>query len=204
MLMANLRHDYVRTYYKPLAASDFTEIAGVFDEMIAGGRRLLIEEGTIPEAVHVQRFLDLRYPGQEFPIQTPVGSEVVATADIASMRASFDELHDRRYGHQAVDEPIEIVNLRVTVTGRRERAHFARLTSGDGDAEIARSEVVLGDANVPVECSIYDRDLLGPGATVRGPAIVWEYASTTVLFEGDELTVAESGELLIRIGGQTA
>jgi hypothetical protein len=35
---------------------------------------------------------------------------------------------------------------------------------------------------------------------VRGPAIVWEYASTTVLFAGDELTVAESGELLIRIG----
>src|SRR5665213_535190 len=49
MLLADLRHDYVRTYYKPLTASDFAEIDRVFDEMIADGRRLLIEEGTIPE-----------------------------------------------------------------------------------------------------------------------------------------------------------
>jgi N-methylhydantoinase A len=203
MLLADLRHDYVRTYYKSLVSSDFAEIARVFEEMIAGGRQLLIDEGTIPEAIHVQRFLDLRYIGQEFPIQTPVGSEVVAAADLASMRASFDELHDRRYGHQAVDEPIEIVNLRVTVTGRRERSHFASIAPAGSDALIARSEVVLDDANAPVECSIYDRERLGAGATVSGPAIIWEYASTTVLFAGDELAVAESGELLIRIGGQT-
>jgi N-methylhydantoinase A len=203
MLMADLRHDYVRTYYKPLAASDFAEIDRVFYEMIADGRRLLIEEGTIPEAVHVQRFLDLRYIGQEFPIQTPVGSEVIAAADVAGMRTSFDELHDRRYGHQAVDEPIEIVNLRLTVTGRRERSQFARVASGGNNAPIGRSAVVLDDANAPVECAIYDRERLAAGARVSGPAIIWEYASTTVLFAGDELTVADSGELLIRIGGQT-
>jgi N-methylhydantoinase A len=204
MLMANLRHDYVRTYYKPLAASDFSEIGRVFDEMIAEGRQLLIDEGTIPEAIHVQRFLDLRYIGQEFPIQTPVSAEALEAADVAAMRASFDELHDRRYGHQAVDEPIEIVNLRLTVTGKRERSHFARIASNGGDALIARSEVVLNDANAPVECAIYDREKLVAGAKVSGPAIIWEYASTTVLFEGDELTVAGSGELLIDIGGQTA
>jgi N-methylhydantoinase A len=203
MLMANLRHDYVRTYYKSLAASDFTEIGRVFDEMIAEGRQLLIDEGTIPEAIHVQRFLDLRYIGQEFPIQTPVSGEAVKAADLAGMRASFDELHDRRYGHQAVDEPIEIVNLRLTVTGRRERSHFARIASSGGDALIERSEVVLNDANAPVACAIYDREKLVAGAKVSGPAIIWEYASTTVLFDGDELTVADSGELLIDIGGQT-
>jgi N-methylhydantoinase A len=203
MLMANLRHDYVRTYYKPLEASDFVTIGRVFDEMIADGRQLLVDEGTIPEAVHVQRFLDLRYIGQEFPIQTPVSSEAVAAGNLAQMRASFDELHDRRYGHQAVDEPIEIVNLRVTVTGRRERSHFAPIVTAGSDALIARSEVVLDDAAEPAACSIYDRDKLAAGATVSGPAIIWEYASTTVLFGGDELTVAPSGELIIRIGGQT-
>jgi N-methylhydantoinase A len=204
MLMADLRHDYVRTYYKPLAASDFAEIGRIFDEMIADGRRLLIEEGTIPEAVHVQRFLDLRYIGQEFPIQTPAAGEVIAAADVDGMRASFDELHDRRYGHQAVDEPIEIVNLRLTVTGRRERSHFARVAAGGSSAPIAQSDVVLDDANVPVACPVFDRERLAAGARVSGPGVIWEYASTTVLFEGDELTVADSGELLIRIGGQPA
>jgi N-methylhydantoinase A len=204
MLLADLRHDYVRTYYKPLATSDFGEIGRIFDEMIGEGRKLLMDEGTIPEAIDVKRFLDLRYIGQEFPIQTPLGGDVIAAADLAGVRASFDELHDRRYGHQAVDEPIEIVNLRLTVTGRRERSHFARIPTGGGSEPFARSEVVLQDAGTPVICSIYDRDQLAAGARISGPAVIWEYASTTVLFDGDELTVAESGELLIRIGGQTA
>jgi N-methylhydantoinase A len=204
MLMADLRHDYVRTYYKPLAASDFQDIGRMFDEMIADGRRLLEEEGTIPEAVRVQRFLDLRYIGQEFPIQTPLEAEAIGAADVAAMRAAFDELHDRRYGHQAIDEPIEIVNLRLTVTGRRERSHFPRVGTGGGNAPIGEAGVVLDDAAAPVTTPVYDRDLLAAGARVSGPAIVWEYASTTVLFAGDELTVAESGELIIRIGGQTS
>jgi N-methylhydantoinase A len=47
---------------------------------------------------------------------------------------------------------------------------------------------------------VYDRELLQPGEIVEGPAIVWEYASTTVLLAGDLLTVATAGELIIQIG----
>ena len=51
----------------------------------------------------------------------------------------------------------------------------------------------------PVLCPIYDRDQLASGQVVQGPGAVVEYASTTVLFGGDSLTVAPTGELVIRI-----
>jgi N-methylhydantoinase A len=42
--------------------------------------------------------------------------------------------------------------------------------------------------------------LLRPGGRVSGPAVIEEYGSTTVLFEGDTATVADTGEIIIAVG----
>ena len=200
MLMADLRHDYVRTYYKSLLETDFKDVSRVFDEMIGDGKALLAEEGTAPEAMAVQRFLDIRYVGQEFPIQTPVSAEELASGDVKVIRKAFDDIHDRRFGHQAVNEPIEVVNLRLTASGRRERLKFPSIKAAAGNALFQKNYVVLDDPEHPVDCPVYDRDLLQPGEIVEGPAVIWEYASTTVLLAGDILTVAPDGEMIIQIG----
>ncbi len=50
-----------------------------------------------------------------------------------------------------------------------------------------------------IECPVYSRDELPTGAEFTGPALVSEYGSTTVLFPGDDLTVAATGELIISL-----
>lgn len=199
MLLADLRHDYVRTYYKPLERCDFATIEEIFDIMAEEGRDLLASEGVSPDRMNFQRFLDMRYVGQEFPIQTPVAAEDLARRDPEILRAAFDRIHDRRYGHKAADEPVEIVNLRMTVTGRRARSRFPAVAPTSADALIGRRPIILDDPTKPISCPIYDRDKLGQGVVIQGPAAVVEYASTTVLFEGDSLTVAPSGELIIHL-----
>jgi N-methylhydantoinase A len=101
MLLSDLRHDYVRTYYKSLADTDFAEIRRIFDGMIDEARRLLLDEGTAADAMAFARFLDIRYVGQEFPIQTPVDEAAIGSGDMARIRAAFDDIHDRRFGHHA-------------------------------------------------------------------------------------------------------
>ena len=199
MLLADLRHDYVRTYYKSLEACDFKAVEAIYEEMIAEGRALLASEGVAPENMVFQRFLDMRYVGQEFPIQTPVGADDVARHDINMLRAAFDRIHDRRFGHQAVDEPVEIVNLRLTAKGRRERSRFPVVTGGTSGGSLGERKIIFTDPAKPTTCTIYDRDKLAAGQVVHGPSAIVEYASTTVLFEGDVMTVAPSGELVIRI-----
>jgi N-methylhydantoinase A len=201
MLMSDLRHDYVRTYYKSLGASDFGDINHIFSGMVDEARELLASEGTAKDAMAFQRFLDMRYVGQEFPIQTPVDAQALAAGDVAKIRAAFDEIHDRRYGHQAPNEAVEIVNIRLTATGKRERSKFPPLPPATTDAVIETRTVIFHhDAIAGIECTIYDRDKLGPGAKVSGPAVVQEYASTTVLFPGDEMVVSPSGEMIVTIG----
>ena len=127
MLLADLRHDYVRTYYKPLNECDFSAIESIYAELIAEGKALLEAEGVAPDQMVFQRFLDMRYVGQEFPIQTPVSADEIARHDIGTLRTAFDRIHDRRFGHQAVDEPVEIVNLRLTAKGKRRQSQFPKV-----------------------------------------------------------------------------
>lgn len=199
MLLADLRHDYVRTYYKSLNACDFSAIEAIYAELIAEGRALLKAEGVAPDQIVFQRFLDMRYIGQEFPIQTPVSADDVARHDTATLRAAFDRIHDRRFGHQAVDEPVEIVNLRLTAKGKRGQSEFPKVAGTSSGGVLGERKIVFNDPAKPVLCPIYDRDQLASGQVVQGPGAVVEYASTTVLFEGDMLTVASTGELVIRI-----
>jgi N-methylhydantoinase A len=96
---------------------------------------------------------------------------------------------------------VEVVNVRITAVGRGSKPSFPPLpVSGDGEALAGRRDVYLSDAQRSVSCPIYDRDKLRAGQTIAGPAIVEEYASTTLLFPGDTGRVAPTGELIIEIG----
>ncbi|MGE0058329.1 MAG: hydantoinase/oxoprolinase family protein [Dehalococcoidia bacterium] len=199
MLMTDVRHDYVRTYYRNLLDSDFNELNAIFDELIADGDATLANEGVEPEARSHQRILDCRYVGQEFSLQLPVSEAEMRDEDVESITRRFNELHDRRFGHAAEDEPLEVVNLRLTSRGARAKINFPKLTGIAADAQIGTRDIYLDDPHTPVECAVYSRELLAPGVRVSGPCVIEEYASTTVMFPGDEAVVADTGEILIDV-----
>ncbi|HLH69793.1 MAG TPA: hydantoinase/oxoprolinase family protein [Candidatus Dormibacteraeota bacterium] len=199
MLMADLRHDYVRTYHRALLESDFAQIRSIRSELVAQGKQVLSGEGVRSDRMTFETYLDIRYVGQEFWIQTPVSDAELEMADRALIRRRFDEIHDRRYGHHAADEPVEVVNIRITARGTRDRPAFPRLRVAPGDPLVGHRQVYFDDPSKPVRCPIYDRDLLTPEVEIEGPAIIQEYASTTVLFPGDVARAAETGEIIVSI-----
>jgi N-methylhydantoinase A len=68
-----------------------------------------------------------------------------------------------------------------------------------GDAKVGTRPVILEDAAHPVDCPVYRRERLAAASKLSGPCIIEEYASTTVLFAGDVMTVAPTGELIIEV-----
>ncbi len=199
LLTSDLRHDYVRTHYCPLPEADFQEMAGIFGELIAGAEQTLAGEGVPPANMSFQRWLDLRYVGQEFCLQLPVSADELAAADVPAIRRRFHELHDRRYGQAAEDEPLELINLRLTAWGRSGELPLPAVRNEPSDALVGSRPVYLTDPRRPIDCAVYARDKLGPGQTVSGPAVIEEHASTTLLFEHDVATIAESGEIVIKV-----
>jgi len=144
--------------------------------------------------------MDLRYVGQEFWLQIPVSEAEVRSADVEAIRRRFDEVHDRRFGHAAQDEPLELVNVRLTARGARPKITFPSISGDAVSAPVGTRPIYLEDAGRRVECAIYRRERLAPGARVSGPCVIEEYASTTVLFEGDRAETADTGELIIEVG----
>ena len=202
MLMADIQHDYVQTYYRSLAETDFGAVERICGELIARGRARLEGEQVPEDAMLFQSFLDLRYAGQDFSIPVPVPAEYIRQGDAAGIEKSFNELHERRYGYHTPEHALEIVNVRVSAIGKRKQIELPVPEGpGKGNPLAGKRLVYFNDSKTPVDCPTFKRELLSPGFKITGPAVVQEYASTTVLFPGDTLTVADTGELLITIEG---
>ncbi len=199
MLLADVRRDYVRTYYGRLRGADFMTIGEILEELRSGGEAALAEAGVAKDLQAFQYWMDLRYVGQEFWLPIPVSEQEIAAADVAAIEARFAATHDHRFGHAAPDEPLELVNLRLTATGDRPTITFADLGKGEPQSQTGVRPIVLDSAAGPVDCAIHARDKLVAGQMIGGPAVIEEYASTTVLFEGDSLTVSPTGELIITV-----
>src|SRR5262252_9404765 len=196
MLLADERHDFIRTIYSDLARTDLGKLVAVHDEMIAEA------SATLRHAAHAQRqiHLDLRYVGQEFTLQVPVSVEAIASGDRAGIRAAFDALYEHRYVHHSPDEPVEMVNIRLALIGKRPKPVFPCLAASGGAKPARERAVYFADARKPSPCPVYQRETLGAGIKIAGPALIQEHGTTTVLFAQDALTVAPSGELIITVG----
>jgi N-methylhydantoinase A len=145
--------------------------------------------------------LDMRYVGQEFALSVPVPEAQLAAGDRATIRTAFDQLYEHRYAYHSPDEPVEMINLRLTVYGRQPKLEFPRLARSANAAPSARRDVYLGGKGA-VSTPVYRREALAAGTVVAGPAVVQELGTTTVLFEGDVGTVADSGELIVSVGAE--
>jgi N-methylhydantoinase A len=197
MLLADERHDFIRTFYCDLASLDFAALAAVHDEMASEARKSLRHSGNAEWQIE----LDLRYVGQEFTLAVPVSLDAIKRDDRQGIRSAFDALYEHRYSHQSPDEPVEMVNIRLAAIGKRTKLSFPKLSAAAAAKPSRHRDVYLVDARKPVSSPVYQRSDLGAGARIDGPALIEEHGTTTVLFETDTCTVAPSGELIIDVGG---
>jgi N-methylhydantoinase A len=129
-------------------------------------------------APYVERQLDVRYVGQSYELSVPLTPE---------FPEAFHQEHARAYGHAQPDQPLAIVSLRVRLAVPTPKPPGAlvksvspgRRTPPSGAAMLNRQKVWFGAS--PLETVFYDRPRLRPGTQFRGPAVVLEYSSTTVV-----------------------
>ena len=198
MLLSDQKHDVVRTVFTRLDAADAPGLLAIQREMLDAAARLAKSDGD-RSGLEFATFFDLRYAGQDFTLAVPVGEDELVSGDLAAVRARFDDVHQRRYGHSAPDERVELVNMRVTATLSRAKPQLSG-PAPTGAPHGEQTDVNWSAADEPVATPVYKRDRLEPGFRFIGPALVEEYASTTVVLPTDTCVVADTHDLLITIG----
>jgi N-methylhydantoinase A len=200
LLLSDLRTDYARTRLMGLDDPALLRIREVFDDLTRQAAAWFDREGVAPAARTLRRTVDMRYAGQnyELPVSVPDGS--FGRELPGELRAGFERAHEQMYGYISPEEPIQAVTFRLEASGavRRPeiRAHPATLT--DVSSAIAgKRDVWLAEAGDLVTCPVYDREKLGPGHRVAGPAIVEQMDATTLLLPGQAATVDPYLDLII-------
>ena len=85
--------------------------------------------------------LDLRYVGQDFTLSVPVSVKDIRKGDRKAIRTAFDKLYEHRYAHSSPEDPVEMVNMRLSVIGKRPTLKFPRLGKGRASAITHRRDV---------------------------------------------------------------
>ena len=203
MLFSDLRYDFVRTAPSRLDEARFADIERIYGELEAQGKAAIAATSITPRDVTIQRAADMRYVGQEHAVTVDLPMRVFAKEDRAAIKRHFDDMHALRYGTSAPSEPAEIVSLRSTVTGVMKKPTLAKIARGGAappkEASTGRRPVYFqGRGFVPTPT--YARAALLGGNRIKGPALIEEHASTTVLMPGDTLEVDPFGNLAIAVG----
>ena len=82
-------------------------------------------------------------------------------------------------------EPVELVNLRLTIRGARQNRQFRMLRAGTSDAAPASASSISRSAKHPVEYPVYRREAFRRPEPSFRPRAIEEYGSTTILFDRD-------------------
>ena len=199
LLVTDLKHEFSQTRIMPKDRTDFDQINRIFAAMEDQGRAGLKRERLAEKDISFQRQIEMRYAGQsyELPIECPGGE--VTSAELEDVVERFHVEHDRAYGHGYPDQPIELVNFRLTALGAIQKPRFREISSSNGApaAAVAERPVYFGSQGDFVPTAIYDRTQLKAGHRIEGPAIVEEIDSTTLVQPGFQLEVDRFGNLLI-------
>jgi N-methylhydantoinase A/oxoprolinase/acetone carboxylase beta subunit len=167
-------------------------------------RRTLAAAGVDQRTVTVRRSVDLRYAGQYHTLEAPLRDESLAPDWEQRLRETFLERYRQRYGRAIEGLAIEAVNWKTTVEGGEARISLAPAALAAG-ACAATAVKGTRPAYFPkptpghIECSVYDRYRLDPGATLVGPAIIEEREATIVLWPGDGAWVDGYRNLLVSL-----
>ena len=201
-VIADMRFDRVHTLNNSLEDLDLDKLTSEMLETAGDGDNRLKEAKVSFESIEHFFDLDMLYVGQTHtvPVRLPIDLDGVRKGfgrDI--IQTAFEDSYQRSFGRLLDDISVRVLNLRVTVIGRRPKFNLSILgPSSSGSLEDAKSETRQVWINGQWwDADVYRRLDVPESATVPGPALL-EQPDATIFIEPDlEALVDNFGNLVI-------
>ncbi|MFH1007652.1 MAG: hydantoinase/oxoprolinase family protein [Candidatus Latescibacterota bacterium] len=199
LLVADFRHDYVKTWVRKTSEASLMELNAYYAELEKTARDRMSGDRIPEEQIVITRSLELRYFGQGYQLEVPVGSGTLTKETLESIAHTFHTLHEKSYGFSKAEESTEIVNLRLACLGIIPKPEMDKAPLGDEDpAQALKGEREVYLKGAYYKTAIYDRNRLHPGASMTGPAVIEQKDSTTLVFPGHTARVDAYRNIVIR------
>ena len=192
-LRAPVGYEVVRSLYQRFSTFDVVAVNTLLADMVEEASAI-VAQGSFGAETTQTRTAFMRYVGQghEIPVSLPV--RVLTEADIDLIRAAYDAQYARFYDRPVPGSDVEIMSYAVTISTILPRAAAISATPGPVTATPARFQSVRDTVSGAVsDWGIYDRAQLSPGATLRGPAIIAEDETSTLVGPGWKAAIDAHG-----------
>jgi N-methylhydantoinase A len=198
LLVAPPAYDMVKTYKAPIRTLNAGDITAQMDMMESEISTLLNDIEEAGER-RFRRALDVGYIGQSYQVTVPLegapeGEKVFDT---------FARLYRKKYGYFYEDVPAEIVNLRVLGEIAGAGLDLTPMEAGDGSAAVPTGERLAYSPSREemIPFAVYGREMLHPGMSFNGPAIIEEVTSTTIVDNDGSVEIDAYGSLVVTLEG---
>lgn len=195
LALADIRREYVRAL--PVtgvsdgnARETEAAFAEIYHGLLALAEKEMRQEGVSPDALQIQRLINLRYVGQSFDLRIPYHAE-----GLSATIAAFHEAHRQRYGHADPREPVEAVAVRLVATSPGEPLDLHAEMPDTPGSPVGETEIVFDTG--PHRVAVFLREHLAAGQTFSGPALILQSDATTLLPPDWQAKSDAFGNLLI-------
>ncbi|MFN4311154.1 MAG: hydantoinase/oxoprolinase family protein [Ferrovibrio sp.] len=202
-VVADLRHDYVRTVNKPLGVLPDGLVAEVLEGQIAEGMATLERDGVKVEEMQVLHSADMQFQGQSHLLTVAVPDKGITRE---ALQKAFEEAYWQRFEVELPEIRAVLVNLHTAVIGRRPQLSLDRLLAAEPARDVAGakkgSRKVWYDAGGWQDTPVYDRERLPRNADFAGPAILEQLDTTVVIEPGNRVHVDNLGNLIVAVSAE--
>jgi N-methylhydantoinase A len=223
LVTSDIRHDYVQTIAKPAASVEPRDLSRAYAAMEAKALEQLREEKIAESEIEIEWTADLRYVGQAYELNVPIdaasridrnvtklskGRDAAAQRnkkltrkDVDATVARFHALHQKVYEYSSTDEPVDVINVRLIAKGAVPNVKIPKRKHAVASprAALKGKRMVYFEGRGFVNVPVYERDLLQPGNLVKGPCMIEEIISSTVVIPGATAKVDVWGNIIINL-----
>ncbi|HEX9444374.1 MAG TPA: hydantoinase/oxoprolinase family protein [Candidatus Binatia bacterium] len=177
-------------------------LAAVETEM----REIMSAEGFSAGETEFRRFFTIRYRRQTAGVELPVAWDRLTAERVLNLLKMFEKKYEELYGAGAgyTKAGVELSAMRVDAVGRVAKPRLKALggrTSRAAAAKKGKRKIFFTRPERKlVDTDVYDYSLLGPGARVRGPAVIELPFTTTLVPPGFQVTIDEYLNLVMEVG----
>lgn len=196
-LRAPFGYESVRSAVFNLSAFDFAA-ANVLVSAMQAEALGFVEGGLDRGTPVIERTLFMRYAGQGWDIPVPLDVEQFDAASAVKIAGLFEREYERFFGRAIEGLAVEIVSWSVKASSPL--PPVARVSIIDEGAVVAppRTRRLFDAAHGAFrDAGIHERDSLMPGDVVKGPAVIVERETSTMLTAAFRAVVQNDGCLLV-------
>ena len=200
LLVSPLSVDLAQTKRIELSDFSFEDYQKTFHDIIKKGSELLIRAGVRKTHLSVRRVLDMCYHGQGYDIPVTLEGGEPTRQEFSKLSEHFESTYKRKYTIAKFSKFIDITSFKVTISsgGGIQMRNYVQ----QGPATPKRKLRRAFDPTTKEfrEFLVLSRYSLRTGtSSIRGPALIQEAESTTVIPSESTSRVDRFGNILVKI-----